>query len=180
MLAPFRENVRRRRRGHLARTPSSDDAGGDGTTGPGGLLNATGRRSQYDPYSARWGQRRPTHRMRCWPGSPALDRGNRQTAIRELRGTTDPTRLSPSPRLVNPILSVWGDVGDIGSFEVPIGLVDPLVKLQAKTDFTKSTRTERSQAQLDLSALASSCDVPIALNRGCKLTSGLDANGRRW
>src|SRR5207302_1659598 len=57
---------------------SNDAAGGDGTTGPGGFLNATGDQRNTDPLLDPAGLQNnggPTRTIALQPGSPAIDKG---------------------------------------------------------------------------------------------------------
>jgi len=87
---------------------SSDAAGGDGTTGPGGFLNATGDIRNTDPQlGPLQGNGGPTFTHALLTGSPAIDAG-------------DPN-FTPPPfydQRGTPFVRVANGRIDIGSFEV--------------------------------------------------------------
>jgi len=97
---------------------SSDAAGGDGTTGPGGFLNATGDIRNTDPMLGPLqdnGGPTFTHALLCL--SPAIDQGKRN-AIPALAMNTD-QRGFPRPVDFASIPNAQGgDGSDIGAFEL--------------------------------------------------------------
>lgn len=94
---------------------SSDAAGGDGTTGPGGLLNQTGDQRNTDPKLGPLqdnGGPTFTHALDC--SSPAINRGkNFATATTDQRGPG-------FARTFGAAAVSGGDGTDIGAFEVQI------------------------------------------------------------
>jgi hypothetical protein len=113
---------------------SSDAAGGDGTTGPGGLLNATGDIRNTDPKLAPLGDNGGltfTHALctasgvpdaSCTGASPAIDQG------KNFSGSTTDQRGTGFARTVD-FASIpnatGGDGTDIGAFEVQAPTVCP-------------------------------------------------------
>jgi hypothetical protein len=93
---------------------SSDAAGGDGTTGPGGLLNATGDIRNTDPILGPLQDNGgPTATHALLAGSPAIDRGtNFSGSATDQRGAP---RTSVFPSISKPN---GGDGTDIGAFEL--------------------------------------------------------------
>ena len=92
---------------------SNDAAGGDGATGPGGFLNATGDIRNTDPLLGPLqnnGGPTPTHAL--LPGSPAIDKGKSFGVTTDQRGKPRPfdnPTISPAP---------GGNNSDIGAYEV--------------------------------------------------------------
>jgi len=94
---------------------SSDAAGGDGTTGPGGFLNATGDQRNTDPMLDTNGLQNnggPTLTIALQPGSPAIDKG------KNFSGSTTDQRGPGFARTVGTAAVNGGDGTDIGAFEV--------------------------------------------------------------
>src|SRR6266568_4153903 len=95
---------------------SSDAAGGDGTTGPGGLLNATGDIRNTSPILGPLQDNGgPTFTHELLTGSPALAKGkNFNASTTDQRGTGF-ARTYDDPAIAN---ATAGDGTDIGAFEV--------------------------------------------------------------
>lgn len=97
---------------------ASDGAGGDATTGPGGLLGAASDRRNTDPLlgllQANGG---PTFTHALLAGSPAIDQGRRDT-IPTLADAVD-QRANPRPADDPAVTNATGGEGsDVGAFEV--------------------------------------------------------------
>ncbi len=96
---------------------SSDAAGGDGTKGPGGLLNATGDIRNTDPklgpLQANGG---PTFTHALLADSPAIDKG-KTNAVPALPSNTDQRGLARSADFFTIPNAAGGDGSDIGAFE---------------------------------------------------------------
>lgn len=106
---------------------SSDSAGGDSTTGPGGLLSGTGDIRNTDPglgpLQANGG---PTFTQALAPCSPAIGQGNRD-AIPALALNVDQRGL-PRPAGGSTITNTTGgDGSDIGAFELQAGVNCPSI-----------------------------------------------------
>lgn len=98
---------------------SSDAAGGDATTNPGGWLNFTGDQRNIDPLLDPAGLQNnggPTRTFALLAGSPAIDKGKRDT-ITNLVSNTD-QRGFPRPSAGSVTNAFGGDGSDIGAFEV--------------------------------------------------------------
>ena len=111
---------------------SSDAAGGDVSTGPGGLLNATGDQRNTDPKLGPLADNGgPTLTHLPLPGSPAIDGGEADT----IPALTTVTDQRGSPRTIDdPAIpnAPFGDGTDIGAVEVaapPVQHADLLVSL---------------------------------------------------
>jgi hypothetical protein len=97
---------------------SRDAAGGDGTTGPGGLLNATGDIRNSDPMLGPLQDNGgPTWTHALLPGSPALDKGKRN-AITNLASATDQRGFARPVLTPGVAAATGGDGSDIGAVEV--------------------------------------------------------------
>ena len=99
---------------------SSDAAGGDDTTGPGGLLNATGDIRNTDPLLGPLqdnGGRTWTHAL--LPGSPAIDQGY-ANAVPGLGLGTDQCGCRRAVNFAGIPNANGGDSSDIGAFEAQI------------------------------------------------------------
>src|SRR6266700_2018442 len=97
---------------------SSDAAGGDGTTGPGGFLNATGDIRNTDPMLGPLqdnGGPRFMHPLLCL--SPAIDQGKRN-AIPALAMNTDQRGFPRPVDFASVPNAPGGDGSDIGAFEL--------------------------------------------------------------
>lgn len=95
---------------------SNDPAGGDGTTGPGGFLNATGDRRNTDPQIGPLqnnGGATLTHAP--LPGSPVIDAGKSFGSTADQRGFTRPFDVAS---IAN---ASGGDGSDIGAVELELG-----------------------------------------------------------
>src|SRR5262249_30614937 len=96
---------------------ASDAAGGDDTTGPGGLLDVASDRRNTDPLLGplqRNGGPTDTHAL--LPGSPAVDQGKRDT-IATLGDTTDQRGFSRSIDDATIADAADGDGSDVGALE---------------------------------------------------------------
>jgi len=104
---------------------SSDGAGGNGSTGPGGLLNATGDRRNTDPLLDPAGPKNnggQTPTIALQSGSPAMDQGKRDT-IPALATSSDQRgepRAFDDPNITN---AAGGDASDIGAYEASARIV---------------------------------------------------------
>ena len=102
---------------------SSDAAGGDGTTGPGGLLNATGDIRNTNPMLAPLANNGgPTFTHALLTGSPAIDQGKNFTAFTSDQRGTGFARTNDFLSISNATL---GDGTDIGAYEVQAVVVCP-------------------------------------------------------
>jgi hypothetical protein len=101
---------------------SSDAAGGDTLTGPGGLLPATGDQRNTDPMLlplANYGGLTSTHKPLV--NSPAIDQGKRDT-IPALTTNFDQRGLGRPVNDTAVTDAGGGDGSDIGAVEIPIGV----------------------------------------------------------
>jgi CSLREA domain-containing protein len=108
---------------------SSDAAGGDGTTGPGGFLNQTGDQRNTDPKLgplAYYGGPTPTHILKT--GSPAIDAG------KNFSGATFDQRGVGFARTVGSAAVTGGDGTDIGAFERQASDIDPTLIVTTTAD----------------------------------------------
>jgi hypothetical protein len=109
---------------------SSDAAGGDNGTAPGGLLNATGDQRNTDPLLDPADLRNnggPTMTIALQATSPAIDKGKRD-AVASLATNIDQraeARPFDDPNIVN---ASGGDGSDIGAYEASVRLtaLEPL------------------------------------------------------
>jgi hypothetical protein len=139
---------------------SSDAAGGNATTGPGGLLNKTGDIRNTDPMLGPLEDNGgPTFTHELLVGSPAIDKGKDLSGTgKDQRGRTRP--VDGDPAVPN---ASGGDGSDIGAFELVTH---------------KVTNTNDSNAGSLRQALADSLDgdgiyFDVALNgQAITLTSG--------
>src|SRR5260221_5694820 len=104
---------------------SNDATGGDGTTGPGGLLNATGDQRNTDPLLDPAGLQNnggPTPTIGLTPGSPAIDAGdpNFDPSVFTPPLTTD-QRGAGFDRVSKGKAASATAIVDIGAFEVQGG-----------------------------------------------------------
>lgn len=101
---------------------SDDAAGGDGSTSPGGLLNAAGDRRNTDPLLDPEGLKNnggPTSTIALLPGSPAIDQGKSNTIA--ALASHDDQRGFPRPQDNPGIANAGGgDGSDVGAFELQI------------------------------------------------------------
>ncbi|MFO1477233.1 MAG: right-handed parallel beta-helix repeat-containing protein [Verrucomicrobiota bacterium] len=94
---------------------SSDAAGGDGMSGPGGLLNHVGDIRNTDPMlGSLQGNGGPTPTHALLSGSPAIDQGHSFGLGTDQRGIARPVNFAGIPN------AAGGDGSDIGAFEVQI------------------------------------------------------------
>ena len=111
---------------------SSDAAGGDGTTGPGGLLNQTGDQRNTDPLlGALSNNGGPTQTHELLPNSPAIDQGDNAYVTAPPFLNTSPItdqRGTGFPRLVDGNGDSTATV-NIGSFEAGPDATAPTVTI---------------------------------------------------
>jgi predicted outer membrane repeat protein len=168
--------------GSLGFNLASDAAGGDGTTGPGGLLGATTDRRNTDallgPLADNGG---PTATHLPLPGSPAIDAGKRDT-IPPLADTVDQrdfARPVNDPAVGN---AVGGDASDIGAVEVQpaadlaVTQLKPPLRITLKPGTPSVTKPIKVQIQNraraaelvpDLARLAALVEVHATSLGGC-------------
>jgi hypothetical protein len=97
---------------------SSDAAGGDSTTGPGGLLNSTNDIRNTDPLlGSLQDNGGPTWTHALLSGSPAIDQGKRNV-IPNLASNTDQRGLPRPVDFATVTNAPGGDGSDIGAYEV--------------------------------------------------------------
>jgi hypothetical protein len=102
----------------------SDAAGGDGSTGPGGFLNATGDQRNTDPLLDPAGLKDnggPTPTIALQASSPAVDAGNAGGLATDQRGAPRPNDNPFKPN------AVGGDGSDIGAVELAPTLTTSVV-----------------------------------------------------
>jgi hypothetical protein len=142
---------------------SSDADGGDGTTAPGGLLNATGDIRNTDPalgpLQANGG---PTFTHALLPGSPAIDKGiNLSGSTTDQRGTGF-ARTVDNGSIVN---ATGGDGTDIGAFEVQaaayVAQVQPPINADGTSVFNVKRGVIPVKFTLTLNGVAT-CVLPAA------------------
>ncbi len=161
---------------------ASDAAGGDGTTGPGGFLDAATDRRNTDallgPLADNGGPT-PTHAPAA--GSPAIDAGKRDT-IPALADTTDQrgfTRPVDDPAVGN---AIGGDTSDVGAVEtqpaadLAVTQLKPPARVTLKVSKPSLTKPIKVQIQNrgaasetvpDLATLAALVDVQATSLGGC-------------
>jgi hypothetical protein len=102
---------------------SSDAAGGDGTTGPGGLLNGTNDIRNTNPLLGPLQDNGgPTWTHALLPNSPAIDKG-KANAITNLVLTADQRGQPRSVNLPSYPSVPGGDGSDIGAYELQVDVI---------------------------------------------------------
>jgi CSLREA domain-containing protein len=135
---------------------SSDAAGGDGTTGPGGFLNATGDQRNTNPMLDPNGLQDnggPTLTIKLQSGSPAIDKGKNFSGSNTDQRGAGFARTFDNPSIAN---VSGGDGTDIGAFEVQN--VAPSI-----TGATIS-RTQGASANSQIATVSDDHDQPTALS----------------
>jgi hypothetical protein len=162
---------------------ASDAASGDGATGPGGLLNGPNDRRNLDPLlGALQSNGGPTQTHALLPGSPAIDRGKRDTAT-ALADATDQRGIARPIDDSTIANAPGGDGSDIGAFELApppdlaVTQLKPPKRIGLKTNGPTVTKTVKVQMQNrsavalvipDTATLAALVDVEAtALGAGC-------------